>query len=184
MSHSVACSTVMSERSAPAGGDAVEEAADERRGQPHHRLGPTAHPGHRGRRALALEGLEPRLGPHQLGVAEQALDHPVGRVAVLVELGLEPLGDRRRPADEHLADELVLVGDVAVDGRPGAAGPPGHLLDPDGQRPVLGDHLGGRRDQPLAQVARLDDDGGAHPATVPETERVLVSQGEGWIATR
>ena len=56
------------------------------------------------------------------------------------------------PTDEHLADELVLVGDVAVDRRPRAAGPAGHLVHPDGERAVLGDHLGGRRDQPLAQV--------------------------------
>ena len=153
MSHSVACSTVMSRAERAPGGDAVEEAADERRGEADDRLGPAAEPGDRGRRALPLERLVPRLGPHRFGVAQQALDDPVGRVGVVVDLGFEVLGDGGRPTDEHLPDQLVLVGDVAVDGRPRAAGPPGDLVDPHGQRAVLGDDLGGGGEQPRPQLA-------------------------------
>ena len=47
------------------GRDAVEEATDERRASPHHRLGSAAQPGHGGGGALPLESLEPRLGPHR-----------------------------------------------------------------------------------------------------------------------
>ena len=147
MSHSVACSTVMSAPERAPGGDAVEEAADERRGEADHRIGPAAEPGDRGGRALPLERLVPGLGPDRVGMAEQPLDHPLGRVGFVVELGVEALGDGRRPTDEHLPDQLVLVGDVAVDRRPRTAGPPGDLVDPHGQRALLGDHLGGGRDE-------------------------------------
>ena len=62
--------------------------ADNRRSQAGDRVGTAAYTSDGGGRSLTIEDLEPRLGPDRVSVSEKAVDDPVGRVAVVVDVGL------------------------------------------------------------------------------------------------
>jgi len=133
-------------------GEALQEPRHDRGRQGCDRLWSSADPCKGGGGSLTFEDLEPRFGPYGGGVREETVDDHVGRVGVVVDVGLEAGGDLRRTGDKHFPDELVLVGDVSVHRGPRAASPAGDLVHPHRERSVLFDHFGGGVYQASSQV--------------------------------